>query len=271
MSEETKVNLSKGAVAPGEQGYQVPAAAVPLPSQGLLYPPNHPLANSPTVDIKPMTAVEEDILTSKALIKSGRVIDHLLKSCVLNRSVDVDSLFAGDRNAILVAIRITGYGEKYSTEVACPSCEHKFTATFSLSQLPLKPLGAAPVEPNVNKFAFTLPLSRQTVYFKLLTGADEAELNVLLERTRKASGGVVESLVTTRLAKQILSFGSATDPNEISKMIRNMAAGDSRALRRHVSEISPDIDMRQTLECPSCGVSSEMEVPLGVEFFWPST
>lgn len=270
MSEETKVNLSQGAVPPGEQGYQVPAATVPLPSQGLLYPPGHPLSNARTIDIKPMTAVEEDILTSKALIKTGRVIDHLLKSCVLNRKVDVDSLFAGDRNAILVAIRITGYGEKYKTEVSCPECDHKWLADFTLSKLPLKPLGAMPVEPNTNRFSFVLPNSRQTVFFKLLTGADEAELNVLLERSRKATGGVVESLVTTRLMQQILSIGSVTDPNEIVKMVRHMPAADSRALRRYVADISPDIDMRQNVECPSCGVSSDLEVPLGVEFFWPS-
>ena len=76
-----------------------------------------------TVDIKAMTAREEDILTSRAFIKKGTVITELIRSCLVDKRIDPNSLLSGDRNALMVAIRVTGYGVEYSTEVTCPVCD----------------------------------------------------------------------------------------------------------------------------------------------------
>lgn len=262
MSEE-KVSLS-----PNQQVVQVPGASVPLPSQGLVYPVGNPLANRESLEIKMMTAKEEDILTSRVLIKNGRVLDALLRSCVLDRSVDVDKMLTGDRNALLVSIRITGYGEKYNVEFTCPACNKQSPFEFDLSRLPIKRLGAAPIAPNVNEFEFILPVSGVPVHFKLLTGEEERSLAADLDKSRSIGG---ESLVTTRLLSQIVSIGGEKDPSKVSQLVRNMPARDSRALRTWMDKVSPGVDMKQTFVCSSCDHTSEEDVPMGTEFFWPST
>lgn len=269
MSEE-KVSLQQQAPLPqpGEAGYTPPATAVPLPSSGRVYPAGSPLAGKEVLEIRAMTARDEDILTSQALVRSGRVLDVLLRSCILDRSIDVGSMLSGDRNAALVAIRITGYGREYRAEAQCPACDERFPHDFDLNTLAVKRLGAEPTSPGSNSFAFVLPVSRKEVVFRLLTGNDELELSQILERSRKVSNGA-ESLVTTRILHQVVSIGGESDRQKLSGIVANLPARDSRALRKHMAEISPDVDMRQTVTCPSCAQESEVDVPMGTEFFWP--
>lgn len=265
MSDE-KVSLN-APILPGEAGYTPPTAAVPLPSKGRVYPESSPLAGAEFLEIRAMTAKDEDILTSRALLKSGRVIDSLLRSCVVDRSIDVDGMLAGDRNAALIAVRITGYGQSYKVKVECPACEAKVDHEFDLARLPVKPLGADPVKPGTNEFTFDLPVCRKQAVFKLSTGNDERELSTILERTKKAGGA--ESLVTTRLLHQLVSIGGEQDRGKLSNIVRNLPAQDSRKLRAYMSEIAPDVDMRQTFACTACSEESEVVVPMGTEFFWP--
>lgn len=272
MSEE-KISLTSQPSTgpqPGDQAFVPPATAVPLPSAGKIYPPGNPLHGKELVEIKAMTAKEEDILTSRALIKQGKVLDVLLKSCVVDKTVDVDGMLSGDRNAALIAIRITGYGQQYTVDVTCPVCDEKSKHTFDLATLPIKRIGAEPVSPGTNEFSFVLPVSRKEVTFKLLTGADERELATILDRTKK-SGGLVESLVTTRIFQQLLSVAGERDRNKISAMVRHMPARDSRELRRYMDQVAPGVDMKQVFACPACNEESEVDVPMGTEFFWPES
>jgi len=267
MSEE-RISLSDTQSHPADSDYTPPVAAVPLPSQGKVYASSTTLANKETIEIRAMTAKDEDILTSKALLKSGKVLDVLLKSCIVDRSINVDQMLVGDRNAALVAIRITGYGQGYEVEVPCPKCEARVRNEFDLARLPVKQLGASPIAPNVNEFSFTLPVSKKEVVFRLLSGADEQELSQYIERMKKSSGGI-DSLVTTRLLMQIVSLGGERDRAKLPNLVRNMPARDSRDLRSYIEKISPGVDMKQTFICSSCSEESEVEVPMGVEFFWP--
>jgi hypothetical protein len=251
-----------------EVGFDVPVETVTLPSKGLVYPVDHSLCNTTDVQIKCMTAKEEDLLTSRALIKNGTVISKLLQSCLLNKMVDPDDLLTGDRNALLIAIRVTGYGADYSVKVECPECEETFENEFSLSGLEIKPLGAQPLDANVNLFKFILPHTKMEVYFKLLTGRDEAEL-LLAEKRRKKLGSLVEAGVTSRLLSSIVSIGGDSDKNKISRQIVNMPAGDSRALRRYIDKVEPSVEMKQWVKCSNCGEQSEVDIPLGMTFFWP--
>lgn len=271
MSEE-KVSLSNQVPQPqpGEQLYTPPTATVPLPSQGKVYAQNSALYAKEILEIRAMTARDEDILTSRALLKSGRAIDTLLKSCIHDKNIDVDSMLSGDRNAALVAIRITGYGQGYNISVTCPKCEEKFEHEFDLSKLEIKQLQVEPRAPGVNEFTFTLPVSRKTVIFKLPTGADERDLSLTIDRMRKASGGL-ESLVTTRLLSQIVSIDDEQDKSKLAQFIRNMPARDSRDLRSYMDKISPGINMKQLVVCESCNEESEVDVPMGTEFFWPES
>lgn len=139
---------------------EIPVELVTLPSKGSVYPIGHPLSNEETVEIKAMTAREEDLLTSRALIRNGTVITKLLKACVINKLINPDDMLAGDRNALLIGIRVTGYGSDYAVKISCPECEKDFENTFSLNGLALKRLSATPIRPNTNLFEFRLPGSR---------------------------------------------------------------------------------------------------------------
>lgn len=269
--QEEKVNLgARPAPHPGDDAYTPPAAVVPLPSQGKVYPIGSPLAGASVVEVKAMTAKEEDILTSRTLLKQGKALDVLLKSCVLDRRVDVDQMLSGDRNAALIAIRITGYGPSYTIKVDCPACEERVEHEFDLARLPIKNLGAEPIQPNSNLFSFKLTVSQKEVIFKLLTGADEQELSSTMERQRKL-GGAQEQLITTRLIYQIISIGGEQDRTRLSRMVQNMPARDSRELRTYIDKVVSGVDMKQSFSCPRCGEESEVDVPMGTEFFWPQS
>lgn len=290
MSEHSREEQNKATFSPQVQGsekekdldrqnlgvnkansvFQVPAESVILPSKGQVYLPDHPLCNEDSVDIKCMTAEEEDLLTSEALFKNGTVLTKLMESCILNKLVDPDSLLTGDRNAILISLRVTGYGPEYSAKINCPACSEAFKEEFSLNNLPIKPLGATPLQPNTNIFDFTLPRSGATVHFRLLTGADEAEISKIKKQRKKVVKSI-DNVVTTRLTKSIVSINGENDRQKIAYAVKNMSAGDSRALRSYIDKIEPGVIMKQSVDCPHCLEESEVTVPLGLDFFWPDT
>jgi len=251
-------------------GFEIPVEAIPLPSKGITYSSDSPLHNCETVEVRAMTAREEDILTSRALIKKGTVISELIKSCLVDKRVDVSQLLSGDRNALMVALRVTGYGADYNVEVDCPACGTKSKQTFNLSELELKSLDLDPVEPGSNLFETTLPVTKKKVRFKFLTGADEEEILTIQERKKKV-GGMGDNVVTTRLQFSIVAIEGKTDKNLINAFIRNMPARDSLHLRNHIDKHEPGIDMTSHMDCPSCSETSEVRIPLGVTFFWPNS
>lgn len=249
-------------------GFEIPIESVPLPSRGVAYPPDSPLHDAETVEIRAMTAREEDILTSRALIKKGTVITNLLQSCMINKNIDVQKMLSGDRNALMVALRITGYGADYSAEASCPSCGNNAKHSFDLASLPIKEMTIQPAERGQNSFEFTLPVTKKKVTFKFLTGGDEEEILTIHERKKK-TGSQAESLVTTKLQYSILSVEGKTDKALISSFIRNMPARDSMSLRNYMEKNEPGIDMKQFISCDACGEQSEVRMPLGASFFWP--
>jgi len=251
-------------------GFEVPVESVPLPSNGTVYPADSSLYGKETVDIRAMTAREEDILTSRALIKKGTVITHLIRSCLVDKTIDVDEMLVGDRNAIMTALRVTGYGSDYNAEVDCPQCGERSKQEFQLTELPIKRLETSPVADGANLFEFTLPMTQKKIHFKFLTGHDEANITVLMER-RKKQGAQGESLVTTRLSHQMVAIDGIKDKNKIATFIKNMPARDSLALRKHVDKAEPGLDMKTWMDCPHCMESSEVRLPMGANFFWPDT
>jgi hypothetical protein len=251
-------------------GFEIPVESVPLPSGGAIYPQDSALHNAKTIDIRAMTAREEDILTSRALIKKGTVISSLLQSCIVEKGVEPSKMIVGDRNAVMIALRITGYGSEYEGEVDCPSCGAKSKQSFDLSSLSIKPLQIEPSRPGENVFEFFLPVSKKTVQFKFLTGADEEEILVMQERKKKL-GGNADSFVTTRLHFALVSVDGKTDRSLIASFVRSMPARDSLALRTFIDENEPGVDMSVEFECPSCGETSEVSMPIGATFFWPNS
>jgi hypothetical protein len=250
--------------------FEIPVESVPLPSCGVTYTTDSSLSHQETIDIKAMTAKEEDILTSRSLIKKGTVITHLLRSCIVDKSVDPDEMLSGDRNALMTAVRITGYGSDYNVEVDCPACGERSKQAFDLASLPIKRLNIAPVADGANLFEFDLPLTKKSIRFKFLTGADEAELAVIQERKKK-QGLTAENLVTQRLMFSITAIDGITDKTKISMFCRHMPARDSLALRKYIDKHEPGIDMKSWMDCPSCLEHSEVRLPIGAAFFWPDT
>lgn len=251
-------------------GYEVPVEAVPLPSNGVIYDQETGLHGKETLEIKSMTAKEEDILTSRALIKKGTVITELIKSCLIDKTVDVDAMISGDRNAVMTALRITGYGSDYTVQVDCPDCGAGNKQTFMLTDLPIKRLEISPITEGANLFEFTLPVTKKKVHFKFLTGRDEQEMSTISERQKK-QGLKTDNLVTSRLNFSVVSVDGVTDKSKIGTFIRNMPARDSLALRKYIDSNEPGIEMKSWMQCESCDEHTEVNLPLGASFFWPDT
>jgi hypothetical protein len=253
-------------------GWEVPVDVAPLPSQGKIYDKNSPLHGRETVEIRAMTAKDENILMSQAYIKSGTVINKLIESCLVDKSIDVDELLVGDRDALMIAIRITGYGSDYSLHVTCESCRKRMPHIANLSNLSIKRFGAEPVEIGRNIFQVELPKTKKTVLFKLLTVGDEKEISETAQRKEKMLGiKADETRATESLLNSIASIDNISDRNKLSKFIDNMPISDARFLRKYINDATPTIDMNSMFECPSCAQEAQVGIRLGLGFFWPDT
>jgi len=251
-----------------ELGFDIPVETVPLPSGGKAYPPEHPFHLKEAVSIRAMTAREEDILTSRALLKDGSMISRLIESCVVDKGLDAATLLSGDRNALVTAIRITGYGAEYRSTIACPVCSAPNKHTTNLTDLPVRRLEIDPTGIGHNEFNTTLPVTGKNVTFRFTNGYDEREMTLMSERRAK-QGMLIEPVVTDRLFRAITSIEGNTDKSFIRKFVTNMPAGDSRALRQFIDDHEPVVEMKTHFTCSQCGHEEEVPLPVGANFLWP--
>lgn len=247
----------------------VPSVTIPLPSGGKVYPVESSLHGRETIDIREMTTKQEDILTSQALAKQGTMVSTLIRSCMMDKSINPADLIVGDRYAILLAIRITGYGQHYSDTVECTECGTPTTRQFDMAKFPLKRLEIEPVRPGENLFSFTLPRSKKVVEFKFLTGHDEEDMHVTEIRQKKLGLPAGNENVTSSLIRSVVSVNGVTDGNKLSNFVRNMNAGDSLALRQFMGTAQPGMQFVQEQTCGACGHIEEVDMPLGLGFLWP--
>jgi len=245
----------------------LPKEIVRLPSGGIVYPMDSPL-HTTELEIYHLTARGEDVLTSRSLLKRGVVVDRLIQGAIVNRLVNVDDMILGDKNAVMVAYRITGYGSSYSVMTECPECEEKSEQIFDLSKMPIVGLGTDPISEGSNRFAFELPITKKKVHFRLLTGRDDKEVTAIIESGKRAKDEV-EKNVTARLFTNIVSVEGDEDRGKIRNFVDLMPAGDSLALRNYIADIEPGIDMIGTMVCPKCGATNDVDCPMGIDFFWP--
>jgi len=241
-----------------------PSEVIDLPSEGKLYPKEHPCSDG-KIEIKYMTAKEEDILTSQNLIKKGVVIDRLLDSLILTEGIKTDDLILGDKNAVMVAARILAYGPEYACEVSNPKTGISELHTFNLADCPFKKL---PKDATKNKFEVTLPISNKKITFKILTGKDETSIEKELKASEKINSEVKPEL-TTRLRYTITSVGGDESQAVINNFVMNLLARDSMYLRKEIKNIAPDIELSQEIEIE--GESVKVDIPMTVGFFWPES
>ena len=237
--------------------FNLPTETIELPSKGLLYPEGHPLSNG-TIEIKYMTAKEEDILTNQNYISNGTVLDKLLKSLIITE-FDYNDLVIGDKNAVMIAARILGYGAEYKFQYK------GVEETVDLSEIDNKPLDESLYIKGQNEFTFTLPSSNNEITFKFLTHGDEVKINRELEGLKKLKKDESPEL-TTRLKYMITSINGDREIKMIREFIdQAFLARDARAFREHISKIQPDVDLTFF---PSTSTKS-ISLPIGINFFWP--
>ena len=243
-----------------ESKFNLPTETVELPSKGLLYPKNHPLSSG-KVEMKYMTAKEEDILSNVNYIRKGTAIDRVLKSLLVTK-VPFDEILIGDKNAIMIAARILSYGKDYKFEYRGE--EH----TVDLSELKEKEVDYKLFENGKNEFEFKLPNTDNTVTFKVLSQKDESSIDREVAGRQKIDKQG-DTSGTTRLKHIITSVNGESDPKDIRDFVDNyMLASDARALRNYYAEISPDVNLTFTFENADGG-EEEAAIPVGVTFFWP--
>ncbi len=253
--------------------FVVPTEFVELPSKGRFYAEAHPLHNIDVLEIKHMTAKEEDLLTSQALLKKGVALDRLMKSIIVDKRIDPNSLLSGDRNAVMVAARISGYGSDYTPSVNCPACGTTQETHFDLHEIDVT-AGEAMADLGVSDignglFTVTLPRTKCEVTFRLINGADEKILLKQIENDRKRKKE--EQTITRQLQLITVAINGNEDPAVINYFVNNVPALDARHLRTAFKLATPNVDLTQNFECENCGHEQEMEVPLTAEFFWPNS
>ena len=249
--------------------FVVPTEFVQLPSKGRFYPPGHPLHNQEMIEVKQMTAKEEDILTSRSLLKQGVAIDRVLQSIVIDPRIDVSSLLVGDRNAIVVSCRVSGYGSEYTTSITCPSCEAKNDYTFDLNEATITNGVLEGVTQNGDgTFNTVLPKSNLSVDFRLLTGRDE---KFLTQGQTTKNKNKADRLITSQLRGILVSVNDNDTAEALNYVANNLPSMDSKYLREVYKSVQPNVDLTQHYQCEECGFQKDMEVPLTADFFWPNS
>lgn len=250
----------------------IPTDIIDLPSGGRYYPESHPLHGQDTIELKHMTAKEEDILTSRSLLKKGTALDRVIQNLIVDKRINPDTLFVGDRNAIIIAARVSGYGPAYETKISCPACETQQEYTFNIAEPETytgDDIDSLDITDNNNgTFDVQLPKMQVTATFRLLTGRDEKMIMNMLKNKPKGTKGL-ENNITRQLANMVVAVNGDTSPETKKYLIDNIPSMDSRHLRLAYRLAAPNVDLTQTFECSECGHEQDMEVPLSADFFWP--
>jgi len=274
MEEQLEQQVTRGLQSqPAQQQYSAPkqypfpTEIISLPSKGLVYPESNPLSKG-ELTVKLMTAREEDILTSTALIKKGIQLDKLLESIVVEPGVNINDLVIGDKNAILVTSRILAFGPEYEAKINDPFDNEEVDITIDLSQIKIKEIDENKLNRS-NEYDFFLPISKTNIKFKLLTHGDELIINKDIEASQKTLKQSNE--ITTRYRRIITEVDGNRDSGAISSFVTNrLLAGDSKALRKYITEITPDLDLKFDYTSPITGETEALRIPFGVGFFYPT-
>lgn len=254
--------------------FVTPTQFVALPSGGA-YPEGHPLHAQETIEIYYMTAKDEDILSSEELLKKGLAIERFMENIVVNKAVKPSTMYSGDRNAIIIAARSSGYGNAYETQVTCPNCATKSRQIFDLDNPTIKESQESE-EDNLVKttdgfFETKMPVSNYRVKFRLLTGKDELEMvsEKLSKKKTRIKG--LSNTVTSHLKKIIVAVEDFSEQIVINKYVDTMLSSDSYHLKKCYRIANPNVEINKHFECESCGHEQELEVPLNADFFWPDS
>ena len=250
-------------------GFEIPLESVPLPSKGIIDPEENPLHMAETIDIRAMRGKDMDILNSPALAKKGTTITEVLKACLVDKRIDVKNMISGDRDAIMVALRILSFGSEYPVEISCPKCGENQEIEFNLNNVPINSLKVEPDALGENKFSLTLPFSKKKVVVKFLTGTEEEDIMVASQKKKK-NKVLNEGLITTQMLFSITSVDGKSDRAFVNKFVNNMPARDVLYVQRFLAKNTPSAELKGEFDCNICDENSEVDIPIGASFFWPN-
>jgi len=247
--------------------FVIPTEFVELPTKGKFYPPHHPLHNVEEVEMRYMSAKETDILTSKALLKKGIAIDRMLESLLLDKSIKADEMFTGDKNALVVAARISGFGPNYEAQITCESCGNSAEHEFELNEIVSKQTADDIRFSERGTFFITLPKTGVEAECCLLTGKDESYLLAQSEKRRKLK--LPDTTMTDQYKMIIVSLNGVVERSKVEEFVDVMPAMDATHLRKEYDRARPDVDMTFQFECSNCNAENETDIPFSANFFWP--
>lgn len=269
-NEEIKRKFAEAAISdtPTPIKHDFATEMIDLPSQGYFYPEGHPLCSG-KLEMKYMTAKEEDILSSATLIKQGVVIDRLIQALIVDK-VNYNDLLVADKNGLLIAARILAYGPQYDVEITCPSCGAKNQLAINLNQFESKDLDFSKFTKGETEFEYTFR-DGKVITYKFLTHGDEKIIEQDIKGYNKVSRTLgIDTQLSTRLKHIITSVDGNREKAVVSKFVDGLLSSDSLTFRRHLKEVTPDIDLTFSFACDSCDhIDDKMMLPLGVSFFWP--
>jgi len=251
-----------------ETKFTVPTETIDLPTKGLIYAKENPLSSG-VVEMKYMTAKEEDILTNINLLRQGIAIEKMLKS-LIKSTINYEDLTLGDRNGLLIAARILAYGKDYTFNYRNPNTGDEEQVTVDLQNLKYKEIDFTKFE-NKNEFSFVLPYSKNEISFKILTVADDKKIDEEIKGIKK-NLGQDQGLLSTRLKYQITSVNGDFSVKTIREFVDNgyLLSRDSIELRKYIAQITPDINTKVQFTLKD-GTEVETDLPMGAEFFFPGS
>lgn len=266
MSDE--IIITRSQVATQQQTSTFPTEIIELPSGGKFYPPESPLSKG-TVEVKMMTAKEEDILSNPNLLKKGLAVDKVLESLIVDKNIKLDDLLTGDKNAIIFSVRRLAYGDVYGPlQIKCPKCDSENRINVNLQEIQNREQQTEFDSVN-GLFEFEFPYSKNKVKIKLMSGNDEKQVEAELNALQKLNKQNL-SEITTRLKKSIVALNNDTDRKVINTFVdTQLTSRDSLALRQFIRKITPDIDSTFNFTCNSCNHEERVAVPITANFFWP--
>lgn len=241
----------------GQQNFNLPHDVVKLPSKGVFYKPK-----KESLKIGYLTASDENLLMSQNS-SSDNLITTLLRNKVYEPGFDINQLINTDVQAILIFLRNTSFGPEYNISVKDPVTGTYFETTLMMDSIDFEKQTVFPDENGL--FTFKLPKSNKDVKFKLLSLADEKEIENF---TKSYPQGMVAPTVTKRLEKHIVEIDGEKDRGNISQFILQMPIMDSKELKKFIDVCEPKLDLKRTVIAPS-GEKVTVNMSFGVEFFRP--
>ena len=249
--------------------FVAPTEVVDLPSKGEGYPDDHPLKGKDHIEIRYMTAKDEDILSNQSLIKKGIALERLFENIIVDAKIDPLSLLVCDRNAILIQARATAYGADYEAHVGCKNCGTRNRIIFDLRNPKFE---GGMTEESLKHVQYVgnglyqtkMPGTKFNVKFRVANGEDENRILSLAVENKTVDYGTVE-----QYKHMIKEIEGHTDEEIINSYVENMIVTDATHFKMCLRRCSKSVRVSETFSCKQCSTEQEVDVPFGTDFFWP--